>query len=123
MLIHLQHLIVMRLNNFPMSHGVLDRFSPCEIILCHKLDYKHNCHASFGAYCKAHEDNAPKTNSMKTRGTPSICLGPTGNIQGNYNFPSLVSGLVIERRWFDELPALESINARVASLFGKTGVL
>jgi hypothetical protein len=33
MLIHLLHFIVMWLNNFLVSHGVLDRFSPRELIL------------------------------------------------------------------------------------------
>jgi hypothetical protein len=60
---------------------------------------------------------------MKMHGTPSICLGPAGNIQGTYNFLSLVSGLVIKRRRFDELTALDSGIAHVTSLFGKTGVL
>jgi hypothetical protein len=96
MLIHLLHFIVMWLNNFPVSHGVSDRFSPCELILRHKLDYRHHCHAPFGVYYKAHEDNATKTNSMKTCRTPSICLGPTSNIQGTYNFLNLVTGLVIK---------------------------
>jgi hypothetical protein len=59
---------------------------------------------------------------MKTHRTPSICLGPTGNIQGSYNFLSLVSGLVIKRLWFDELPALDFVIAHVASLSGKFGV-
>jgi hypothetical protein len=50
---------------------------------------------------------------MMTRGTPSIFLGPTGNIQGTYNFLSLISRLVIKRRWFDELPTLDSVIAGV----------
>ncbi len=60
---------------------------------------------------------------MKTCGTLSFCLGPTGNIQGTYNFLSLVARLVIKRRQFDELPAPDSIIAHVAPLAGKTGVL
>ena len=49
MLIHLLHHIVMWLNNFPVANGVSDRFSPREIILRHKLDYRHHCRAPFGA--------------------------------------------------------------------------
>jgi len=121
MIIHLIHHIVMWLNNFPVKNGISDRFSPREIVLRHKLDYRHHCRAPFGAYCEVYEDNTP-TNSTKTRGIPAICLGPTGNIQGTYSFLSLVSGLVIKRRQFDELPAPDSIIKRVTALAGPDGV-
>ena len=48
----------------------------------------------FGSYCKIHEENTP-TNSMKLRGIPAICLGPTGNIQGTYSFLNLATGLCL----------------------------
>jgi len=111
----------MWLNNFPLAGGISDRFSPKEIILRHRLDAKHHCRAPFGAYCETHEENMP-TNSMKTRGLPSICLGPTGNLQGTYNFLNLSSGLVIKRREFVELPAPDSIIQRVNSLAGKNSI-
>ncbi len=121
MLIHLLHHIVMWLNNFPVANGVSDRFSPREIILRHKLDYRHHCRAPFGAYCEVYEDNTP-TNSMKTRGLPAICLGPTRNIQGTYSFLSLVSGLAIKQRQFNELPAPDSVIKRVTTLAGADGI-
>ena len=121
LLIHLLHHVVMWLNNFPVAGGVSDRFSPREIILRHRLDAKHHCRAPFGAYCETHEDNTP-TNSMKTRGLPTICLGPTGNIQGTYNFLNLSSGLVIKRRDFDELPIPDSIIKKVNTLAGKKSI-
>jgi hypothetical protein len=70
MLINLLHFIVMWLNNFPVSNGVSDRFSPRELILWHKLDYKHHCRAPFGVYCEVHEDNTHVTNSMKKMWDP-----------------------------------------------------
>ena len=94
--IHLLDFVVMWLNNFPIMDGISDHFSPRELIFCHRLDYKHHCCTPFGAYCETHEDNAQLTNSMKTQGTPVICLGPTGNLQGTYNFLNLVTGLVIK---------------------------
>jgi hypothetical protein len=121
MLIHLLHHVVMWLNNFPVENGISHRFSPRELILRHKLDYNHHCRAPFGAYCEVHEDNMP-TNSMKSRGIPAICLGPTGNIQGTYNFLSLATGLVLKRRRFDELPAPDSVIKRVESLSSSSGV-
>ena len=110
MLVHLLHHVVMWFNNFPVENGISTRYSPREIILRHKLDYKHHCRAPFGAYCEVHEDNSP-TNSMKSRarGIPAICLGPTGNIQGTYSFLNLATGLVIKRRRFQELPAPDSV--------------
>jgi hypothetical protein len=121
LLIHLLHHIVMWLNNFPVAGGISDRFSPREIILRHRLDAKNHCRAPFGAYCETHEDNKP-TNSMKSRGLPTICLGPTGNIQGTYHFLNLSSGLVIKRRNFDELPAPDSVINRVNSLAGNNSI-
>ena len=59
---------------------------------------------------------------MKSRAIPTICLGPTGNFQGTYNFLNLLSGLVIKRRSFDELPAPQSIINRVHNLADKSGV-
>ncbi len=81
MLIHLLHHVVMWFNNFPVSCGVSDRFSPIELILRHRLDYSYHCKALFGSYCKTHEEITP-TNSMQSRTMPAICLGPTGNMQG-----------------------------------------
>ena len=121
MLIHLLHFVTMWLNNFPTINGLSPDYSPREIILRNRLSYKRHCRAPFGAYCETHEDNTP-TNSMHSRSLPAICLGPTGNFQGSYNFLNLVSGLVIKRRAFHELPAPDSIIARVTALATTSGV-
>ena len=121
MVVHLLHHVVMWLNNFPVAGGISDRFGPREIILRHALDAKRHCRAPFGAYCETHEHNTP-TNSMQTRGMPSICLGPTGNRQGTYNFLNLTTGLVNKRRNFDEMPAPESVINRVNSLSSSNSV-
>ena len=103
MLVHLLHHVVLWLNNFPVDNGVSSWFSPCEIILCHKLDAKRHCQAPFGAYCKIHEENDP-TSSMKSHGIPAICLGPTGNLQGMYSLLNLATSLVTKWCCFTELP-------------------
>ena len=121
MLIHLLHYVVMWLNNFPVANGVSAQYSPREIILRHKLTYKQHCRALFGSYCEVHEDNTP-TNSMKPRTIPTICLGPTGNIQGTYSFLNLLTGLVIKRRCFTELLAPDSVIDRVVALTDNKGV-
>jgi hypothetical protein len=94
---------------------------PREIILCHCLSYKYHCRALFGAYCKTHEDNKP-TNSMCSHALPTICLGPTGNFQDSYHFLNLLSGLVIKRHAFVELPAPQFVIDRVTTIALKSGV-
>ena len=121
MLIHLLHHVVMWLNNFPAANGISTRYSPREILQHNKLSVKHHCRAPFGSYCEVHEDNA-STNSMKSRGIPAICLGPTGNIQGTYRFLNLSTGLVLKRHRFVELPAPDSVIQRVNKLAANSGV-
>ncbi len=59
---------------------------------------------------------------MTTRGTPAICLGPTGNFQGTYNFLSLVIEQVIQCHHFGELLAPDAVIARVSELAKHLGV-
>jgi hypothetical protein len=80
-----------------------------------------SCRAPFGAYCETQKENTP-TNSMLTRGTPAICLGPTGNFQGIYNFLSLVTGLLIKRRHFTKLPIPQPVIDCVSTLAINKGV-
>ncbi len=119
MLIQLFHFVVMWLNNFPSATGILTQYSPCELIHRHCLDYKKHCQAPFGTYWEAHEENTP-TNSMLTRGTPSICLGPTGNRQGSYLFFSLVMDQIIKQRGLTEILVTQSVIDRVAHFARKS---
>jgi hypothetical protein len=59
---------------------------------------------------------------MHSCALPTICLGPTGNFQGSYNFLNLVSGMVIKQKAFHELPAPDSIIDRVMALAATSGV-
>jgi hypothetical protein len=97
-------------------------FSPQELICQHCLTYKGHCRAPFGAYCEKHKDNELATKSMHSQAIPAICFSPTGNFQGSYHFLSLVSGLVIKQRTFDELPAPKSVIDRVVTLAATSGV-
>jgi hypothetical protein len=51
---------------------------------------------------------------MQTCSIPSICLRPTGNLQGSYYFFSLVTGKAIKQRNWDELPVPQSVIDCVA---------
>jgi hypothetical protein len=118
-LIHLLHFVVMWLNNFPSATGILTHYSPWELIVCDRLDFKKHCRALFGSYCKVHKENMP-TNSIRTCGGPAICLGPTGNRQGSYFFFSLVTGQIIKRRAFTKLPMPQSFIDWVAHFAKKS---
>ena len=112
--IHLLHFVLMWLNNFPSATGISTQYSPWELIVHDRLYFKKHCRALFGSYCKVHKENTP-TNSMRTCGIPAICLGPTGNRQGSYFFVSLViTGKIIKRRAFAELPVPQSVIDWVA---------
>jgi hypothetical protein len=112
----------MWLNNFSPSTGISTRWSPRKLILRHKLDYKNHCRALFGSYCETYEDHEIGRNTTRSRGMPAICLGPTGNIQGTYQFFSLATGQIIKRRGFYKLPALQSVIDRVTYFARNNGV-
>jgi hypothetical protein len=110
----------MCINNMPSATGISTQYSPRELILRTRLMYKQHCNALFGSYCEVHEDNQP-TNTMASRTTPAICCGPTGNLQGSYFFFSLVTGLLIKRRKWTELPVPDAVIERVAHFANKAG--
>ncbi len=99
MRIELIYHVVLWLNAFPTKSGVSETLSPHKIVMRHKLDFAKHCRALFGSYCKTHDEPVP-TNTMVTRSTPAIVLGPTGNLQGTYKFFSLETGKKIKCRKF-----------------------
>ncbi len=105
--------VVLWLNAFPLKNsGVSANLSPRELVIRHKLDFAKHCRAQFGSYYEVHDKPVP-TNSMISRTTPSIVLGPTGNLQGTYKFFSLETGKKIKRRRFSPYPMPDSVIARV----------
>ena len=111
-LIELIYHAVLWLIAFPSKSGVSQTLSPRVIVLRHRLDFKKHCRAPFGSYCKAHDEPTP-TNNMSSRATPSIVLGPTGNLQGTYKFFNLETGKKIKRRQFTSYPMPDSVIAKV----------
>ncbi len=107
-LIELIYHAVLWINAFPSKSSISETLSPREILLCHKLDFKRHCKAPFGSYCEAHDEPLP-TNNMVLRSTPSIVLGPTGNLQGTYKIFSLTTGKKIKRRQLTRYPMLYSV--------------
>lgn len=77
------------------------------------LSFKKHAALEFGSYTQTHEEH---TNNMDQRTMGSICLGPTGNIQGGHWFMSLTSGdRVVRHRW-TELPMPQEVIARVSAI-------
>ncbi len=90
MLIKLVYHVVLWLNAFPAKSGVSDTLSPREIVYRQKLDFAKHCKSPFGLYCQVHNEPTP-TNTIVTRLTPAIVLGPMGNLQRTYKYFSLAT--------------------------------
>jgi hypothetical protein len=101
--------------------GVSETLSPRKIVYQHKLDFAKHCKLPFGMYCKVHEKLTP-TNTMVTRSTPAIVLGPTGNLQGSYKFLSLATGKKVKQCTFTPYPMPDSVIKKVKA-YGKSTTL
>ena len=80
-----------------------------------QLNYKSDCRVAFGTYVQAHEEPAP-TNSQEPRTMGAISLGPTGNIQGTFEFLNLRTGKKISRRKWTSLPMPQEVIDHVNQL-------
>ena len=97
--IELANHVVMFLNAFPPKSGLTKTYSPRTIMTGKYLDWKKTCKLHLGSYIQvyAHKN---VTNTIEERTQEAICLGPTGNIQGTYNFFSIHTGKKITRGQF-----------------------
>jgi hypothetical protein len=107
--------LVTCLNMFPRRGGVSNNLSPRTLICGLPIDYNLQCRVPFGAYCEVHDEHTP-TNTMESRTTPAVSLGPTGNLQGTYKFYSLQSRKMIVRRHWTELPMPDRVISLVESI-------
>ena len=105
MTIELDKHVVMLLNALPPKSGLSKTYIPLTTKTGKSLDFKKSCKLHFRAYTQVHEDRNV-TNTLEERTHGSICLGPTGNLRGTYNFFSLHSGKNITRGQFTEVPTL-----------------
>jgi hypothetical protein len=112
MLVKLIYHVVLWLNAFPMKSGVLETLSLRKIVMRHKLNFAKHCRALFSSYCKTHNEPVP-TNTMVTQSTPTILLGPMGNLKGTYKFFSLETGKKIKCRKFTACPMPDSVIKKV----------
>jgi hypothetical protein len=115
MVVKLVHFCVMWMNLFPVKSGVLDKWSPRELLSQHKLDAKLHWKTPFTANCEAHTD-PDITNIVEPRTRWGISLGPTGNMQGSYKFMLLTTENKIIRRKFTKMPMTESVIRKIKKL-------
>jgi hypothetical protein len=101
--IHLVYFAVLWLNSLPAAAGVSDKYSPREIVLGRKIDFKKHCKATFGSYVEARNDPTI-TNTMRPRTFPGIFLCPTGNRQGTHKVFDINTGVVKKTRTITPLP-------------------
>ena len=83
--------VVMFLNAFPAKSRISKTYSPQKIMTGKYLDWKKSCKFHFREYAQVHGDRHTK-NTLEERTQGEILLGPTGNLQGTYNFFSLRTG-------------------------------
>jgi hypothetical protein len=115
MTIHIVLNVVKLLNFFPTKGGVSDTLSPKTIMSGETLYYKNHLSLHIGQYCQVHEEYNPH-NSHITRTKGAISLGPSGNLQGGFNFMALNTGNKIIRRSWDVIPMPNLVIARVDAL-------
>jgi hypothetical protein len=109
------YFIVLWLSAFPVKTGVSSIYSPRELLVRWRLDYKKHCRVLPGTYCKVHDKPLP-SNMMVPRTHKGIALGPMGNLQGTVKFYCLKTGRVLKRRSFRPLPMPDSVIQQVNTI-------
>ncbi len=78
------YFIVLWLNTFPARNGIWATYSPRELLICWKLDYKKHCRVLPGTYCETHDEPVPM-NTMTPWTHACIVYRPTVIYKGVLN--------------------------------------
>jgi len=105
------YFMVRWMNAFPMKSGISLTFSPWELLLRWRLDYKKHCRVMPGTYCEVHDEPVPM-NTMVSCTHKAIVLGPTGSLQGSVQFYCIHMGRVLKRISFTPMPMPDSVIQR-----------
>ncbi len=97
------YLLVLWLNAFPAKSKISKLYSPRELLVSWKLDYKKHCQVLPVTYCETHGKPVP-TNTMTPCTHECIACGPTDNLQGSVKFYCLTPGWFIKRCSFTAMP-------------------
>lgn len=112
-IIHMVKNAVFWWNALPVNDSALGNYSGRYILEGRTIDYNKHIRIPFGAYAQTHEEH---DNDMQPRTVGAICLGPTGNQQGTHYFMSLLTGRLLRRPHFTELPMPADVADRVSHL-------
>ncbi len=63
------------------------------------------------------------TNTLEPRTNWAICMRPTGNLQGSYEFLSLATGKKVTRRKFTKMPVTDAVIKQVEEMAAKDGAI
>jgi hypothetical protein len=72
-----------------------------------------HCRIPFVGYAQSYVDSLQGNRVMRSRTFGPLSLGLTGNIQGTYNFMSLLTGRLIKARLFTPLPMPDDVIMQV----------
>jgi hypothetical protein len=115
MIIDLVHASVRSLNQVPAQDGISDRISPLTLVTGQgNVDYN-QLKLCFGSYVQVFEDNTI-TNTTAPRSIAAIALTISPNENGSYRFMNLLTGKVLHRRKFTELPITQDVIHQVEHL-------
>lgn len=108
------------LNMFPAPNGVSDTLSPLTIMTGYPTPSYDNLKIEIGAYAQVFEENNP-TNTQKARTMGAIALNHLGHDSADMQFMSLLTGEVITRTSWEEMPITDLAIARVERLAADEG--
>ena len=94
MVIHLVLTVTFYVNTFVWKCGVSQILPPVKNLEGIALDYNLHFQVIFGEYVHMYNST---DNTMKSRTTGAIALGPSGNLQGGVSFYSLTTGKILHR--------------------------
>ena len=115
MKIEITKMVAMILNTFPPKRELTNTYIPHTTMTGKHLDFKKIYRIPFGEYAQVN-GNRNITNMMEEHTQGSICLIPTGNLQGTYSFLSLHTGLKIACKKFTEVPIPSVVVRRVTTM-------
>jgi hypothetical protein len=120
MKIEFVYFMVLWLNAFPAKTGISSIYSPREILVRWWLDYKKHCRVLPGTYCEVHDEPVP-TSTMVWQMHKGIALGPTGNLQRSVKFYCIITGRVLKRCSFTQMPMPDCMIKRVNAIGAQEG--
>ena len=107
--------VVFWLNSIPHNDSIIPNICSKAIVVGTYPDYNKHCKLAFGSYTHVHNTRTI-TNTMASRTSPAIALGPVSNLQGSYRFFCLETKRIVIRRQFTELPLPKSVIYQINKL-------